>query len=242
MSNTNDLLDLAIKAHGGMETWNKWQRLSTRLSIEGATWKLKQQDGIINEANYQISLHYQWASFLQFKIPEHKSIFEQGRVAIETQQRKVVEELKNPRSSFAGHTIETPWNELQLIYFASYAMWTYFTAPFNFTLPGFTVKELDPWTERQETWRRLEVTFPPFIETHSTKQVFYYSAEGMLKRHDYWPDVLGGVPAVQYASDYKTFDGIRMPTRRTIYSLNKDNTYQPEPVLVSIDMLDARFT
>ena len=241
MSYNNNLLDLAIAAHGGMDTWNKYQTLSTRLSIGGETWKIKKQDGIINNAQYQVSLHYQWASFLEFKTPAFKTIFEQGRVAIETQQREIVEELTNPRSSFANHTIETPWNEMQLIYFASYAMWTYFTAPFNLTLPGCIVKEVKPWIERQETWRRLEVIFPGFIETHSTRQVFYYSEEGLLKRHDYWPDVLGGVPAVQYAWDYKTFDGIRMPTRRKVYPLNSDNSHQPEPVFVSIDMVDASF-
>ena len=60
----------------------------------------------------------------------------------------VIEALEQPRASFAGHTLETPWTTLQLAYFVGTAMWTYLTQPFTFALPGFKTTELDPWQEK----------------------------------------------------------------------------------------------
>jgi hypothetical protein len=41
-------------------------------------------------------------------------------------------------------------------YFAGYAMWTYLTAPFSFTMPGFNTEELARWgkTARRGGGRR----------------------------------------------------------------------------------------
>ena len=40
------------------------------------------------------------------------------------------------RASFDGHTLETPWDELQLAFFAGCAMWTYLNAPFVLAWDG----------------------------------------------------------------------------------------------------------
>jgi len=89
--------------------------------------------------------------------------------------------------------------------------------------------------------RRLEVIFPDHIATHSKRQIFYYNELGPLARHDYWPDVLAGTPAVQIATEYQSFSGIKMATKRRIYPLNPDNSYLTDPLLVSIDILAANF-
>jgi hypothetical protein len=145
--------------------------------------------------------------------------------------------LLNPRESFAGHTTETPWTRLQLAYFAGYAMWTYFNAPFNFANAGYAVKELDPWEENGEVFRRLEVTFPKEVATHSPIQTFYIDKDGLIKRHDYNVDVAGGATAAHYLSDYIEVQGIKIATKRKVYVRLEDNTpLFPEPLLVSINL------
>src|ERR1700730_5105292 len=94
-------------------------------------------------------------------------------------------------------------------------MWNYLTTPFLLSRPGFELKELAPHLEDRETWRVLQVTFPPDIPTHCTVQKFYFSAEGMLKRIDYVTDVLGGV-AAHYCYDPKTFGDPVFPPRRPV--------------------------
>ncbi|MES1156428.1 MAG: hypothetical protein ABUL73_01500 [Alphaproteobacteria bacterium] len=58
-----------------------------------------------------------------------------------------------------------------------------------------------------------------------------------MRRHDYTVDILGGATAQNYVSDYRTFQGIRMPTKR------RDEAKQkvPEPLLVSLDFGDLVF-
>jgi hypothetical protein len=53
---------------------------------------------------------------------DRRSRFEPHRVALEDANGKVIEELVQPRSSFQGHTLETPWSDLQLAYFVGTAM------------------------------------------------------------------------------------------------------------------------
>ena len=48
---------------------------------------------------------------------------------IETLDGKPIKDRSNPRAAFDGHTVETPWDALNLAYFCGYAMWNYLNAP-----------------------------------------------------------------------------------------------------------------
>jgi hypothetical protein len=171
-----------------------------------------------------------------------KAFFNGLDVSIIKESGQLVEQLKNARASFAGHELLTPWTPLQLVYFVSYATWNYMNTPFMFAKPGFHFLEMDPWEENGEKWRRLQVIFPDYIPTHSTRQVFYFSEEGLLKRHDYWPEVLGNNSAVHYYSDYKEFNGVKAPTTHRIYPLNdEDNSAIKDILLVSLDIFDLQY-
>lgn len=241
MNNGEELLALVIKAHGGMNRWNELKEVDIHVQVGGFTWVYKGQPDLLNDIHYRALLHEQYGNYYPFVNDDNRSIFESGRVAIETTGGELIEELLDPRASFSAHTRESKWSKLQLIYFASYAMWTYLTFPFNFTLPGILLEEIAPWEESGETWRRLEVTFPDGLETHSKKQTFYYGEDGLLRRHDYNAVVLGGVPAAHYVYDYQDFSGIKLPTKRRVYSRTEENGYLPEPVFITIDILDVNF-
>jgi hypothetical protein len=75
--------------------------------------------------------------------------------------------------------------------------------------PGFRTEEIEPWMESDESWRRLKVTFPDDIASHTREQVTYFGPDGLMRRHDYSVDVLGGA----------------------------NNERVPEPVLISIDVI-----
>ncbi|SDL93731.1 hypothetical protein SAMN05421823_10981 [Catalinimonas alkaloidigena] len=236
------LLDSVIAAYGGIDTWNKYQTLQAHVRIGGVTWGLKGHENALQDVVFTGALHEQNSSWTHVFEPNTRSVFEPGRVALLNERGDVLEELRNPRDSFKGHTLATPWTKLQLVYFSSYATWNYLTAPFHLLQPGFQLTELDPWEENGETFRRLEARYPDTFATHSRRQVYYFDAQGLIRRHDYWPEVLGGSSATQIIEDYQTFAGIKTGTKRRIYILNDaDNHYQPEPVLVSIDVLDLRF-
>lgn len=238
----NELLQFTIDAHGGLDTWRKYEEASARLNVGGITWGLKQQAGVMDDIQVRTSTKTQFASHAPFINKDWRTSFEANRVAIVNSENEVIEELLNPRNSFAGHNLESPWTSLQLAYFTGYAMWTYFNAPFVFSEPGYTVKELDTWEEDGGTFRRLQVDFPEDIASHSARQVFYIDKNGLIKRHDYDVDVLGGSGAAHYLTNHIDVQGIQVPTKRLVYVRQADNSpLKPEPLLVSIDLSEIKF-
>jgi hypothetical protein len=183
--NSLSLDKLAIDAHGGLDRWRRFKTVSARLLNGGALWPLKHQQGVLDDLRVRVDLRNEWASHWPFTAPNLRTSFQPHRVAIETTEGQPVEELLQPRDSFKGHSVDTPWTRLQLAYFVGCAMWTYLNTPFLFALDGVKTEEIEPWRENGETWRRLRGTFPPNIASHSTIQTFYFDAEGLLKRHDY---------------------------------------------------------
>jgi hypothetical protein len=186
------LANEVIERYDGLDRWNRLGTLSARLRVGGVLWPLKQQQGVIDDAWVRVNLREQKASHFPFTAPNLRTSFQPHRVAVEDAQGNVVSELLQPRRSFDGHVLDTPWTQLQLAYFAGYAMWTYLNVPFLFARNGVQTEELTPWQENGETWRRLQVTFPSDIATHSAIQTFYYDENRLLKRHDYDVDIVGG--------------------------------------------------
>ena len=101
---------------------------------------------------------------------------------------------------------------------------------------GFETEEISPIQSDAETWRRLEITFPENVRSHSRTQISCFGPDGLLRRHDYTVDILGGAKALNYAYDYRSVDGIVFPASRRVVAYEGD--YQPvkDRVLVAIDM------
>ncbi|WP_181448467.1 hypothetical protein [Paraburkholderia phytofirmans] len=109
------------------------------------------------------------------------------------------------------------------------------TIPFLYTLPGFKTEELPEWEEDGQVWRRLKVTFPESIVIHSREQISYFGEDGLLRRHDYTVDVMGGASGANYASNYRDIGGIIVPTERRVYAYDDSGQKVDNPLLVSID-------
>jgi len=236
------LVKTVLDAHGGLEHWKTFSSLSARLAQGGALWSLKGKAGVLDDTTVTIDLRSERASHHPFGSQGRKSSFTPQKVALLTPRDELIEELPQPRASFSGHTLETPWTDLQLAYFAGCAMWTYLTMPFLLASPGVVSKEIEPWSENGETWRRLEITFPDTIATHSTRQTLYVGEDGLLRRHDYNVEIAGDTPGAHYVSDYVEVQGLKFPTKRRIFPRGPDGQSMPEPLVVSIDLSDINLT
>lgn len=137
---------------------------------------------------------------------------------------------------FVHHTLETPWSEAQLAYFAGTAMWTYLNVPFVLDWKGVETQEAGSWIENGETWHRLTVHFPPSIPTHCSVQTLYADDQGLLRRHDYDLEIAGNTPAAHYIMGYVEVGGLWFPTRRRIFARQPDGTPLVHPVVVAIDI------
>jgi len=155
------LKELAIEAHGGLQRWQQFEQVSADLLQGGVLWPLKGPPRTLERTRVAVGLWKEWASHAPFGAGGRRSRFEPGRVALEAEDGAVLEERLAPRASFAGHTLQTPWTQLQLACFAGCAMWTYLNMPFVLAWPGVETEELEPWPTDGGDWRRLAVRFPP---------------------------------------------------------------------------------
>jgi len=238
----NDLLAFAIDAHGGMDRWDTFRRLRAELSIDGAIWHVKQVPGLLKNKVVELDTHVQRISISPFGASGERSVFVHDRLGFESAEGNEIEGGAATAASFIGHTRETPWQPLHAAYFASEALWTYLTSPFLYTYPGFNTREIDPWQENGETWRRLEVTFPDDIASHTRTQVTHFGPDGLMRRHDYTVDILGGATGANYPGDYREVQGLRMPMSRRIHAYDEAGQSVPDPLLVSIDVTRLTFS
>lgn len=237
----NDLFKFMIDKQGGLKRWKTFHTATAHMHVGGNLWKRKGHEGIIEEVDVVINLLEQKLSHIPND--EWHTSYSPQRVAIETANGNLFEELYNPRASFKGHVWDTIWSNLQLAYFTGYATWNYFNTPFLFATPGFEVTEIEPWEENNETWRRLKVKWPENIHTHTAEQVLYVDVEGFIRRLDYKVEIAGNNAAVHYLSNYKDIAGIKMATKRMVYPMGENNKPQPDaPVIVSIDWSDIKFS
>lgn len=236
------LLDAALAAHGGLERWRRFASMEATVVSGGLLWEIKGQPQDPVPRRMSVALHREWASVRPFGAADQKTDFTPERVAIEKLDGRVVAERSNPRESFAGHGLTTPWDPLQRAYFNGYALWTYLTTPFLLTLPGFTVAELDPIEDNGERWSGLRAHFPDRFPSHSSLQEFYFDSDFLLRRHDYRVDVAGGFSAIQYVYDMVEADGIKLPSKRRAYRCDADGRLISDQLMVSIDISDVRLT
>ena len=230
------LLDKVIEAHGGWRSWQAVSKLTVRADVGGELWLSKGKGGIIDDVCIEIDTRRQHVEYFPFGTPGRRSVWEPDRTVFATDQGGVIEIRENPRTSFAGHVHESPWDDHHLIYFSGYAIWTYLTAPFLLKLPGFETQEVEPWNENGNEWRGLKAIFPDTIASHSKEQNFYFDETGILRRHDYRVDVSGGFPGANYASDPKEFSGFIVPTKRRVFGRNPNKRPVKNRVEVAIDI------
>jgi hypothetical protein len=132
------------------------------------------------------------------------------------------------------------WDHLDLLYFGASSLWTYMATPFILGDTGFDVSAGDDWAERGEVWRRLAVTFPTRVQTHSRQQVFYVGENGLIRRHDYTAEEFGGwATSAHYWSDHHTFDRMIVPRKRRVLFRRADGRSRSHPLLVWLNVREV---
>jgi len=233
----NDLLKKAVDAHGGLQRWNQIRTVVVPASITGAIWFVKSQGDYLKNVVMHVDTRRERMLTL-FPGQDKRFIFEPERLVMEKTNGTVIRTRDDPERSFEGQERETPWDDLQVAYFQGEALWTYLNTPFLYTQHGFETEEIASIEVQGETWRRLQVTFPDYIKSHTHKQISCFGPDGLLRRHDYTVDILGGATGLNYASEYREVGGIIFPTKRRIYAYEGDYQLVPEPLLVKIDIGD----
>lgn len=230
------LLASAIEAHGGAARWAAVGELVLHASSGGWAPTLKGKRRALARYRAHISTTEPRTLLTPYPRPGRRGVFERDAVRIESDDGQVLERRSDPRSCFRGRRLLW-WDHLDFLYFAGYALWGYACAPFVFAQPGFETREIEPWEQEGERWRRLAVTFPADVPAHCREQVFHFDWSGRLRRNDYTAEVFGPwAKAAHICHDHREYGGLVFPTRRRVYPRSRSGRPRSAPTLVRIDV------
>src|ERR1700687_2768883 len=98
----NELLELAVAAHGGLDRWHSYRSVSLELSVGGVLWELKGQGGLFANATYDADNPTLRATLGRFGAPDRRVQFTPDRLVLETDTGKMIESRDGPRAALAG--------------------------------------------------------------------------------------------------------------------------------------------
>lgn len=235
----SELLDEVVVAHGGYERWRAVTAITAHGTFGGLLRSRFPGNRMAN-VTVRVLLAEQHAAFDHFPQAGQRAVFDRGDVRIETYDGALVDSRRDARAAFAGLSglrRNLRWDALDATYFSGYAWWNYLAAPILLTHEGVTVTERDAWPEAGDQWRRLEVSFPPGIHTHSPRQTFYVDAAGLIRRHDYTAQpVSRWAHAAHYCSAHQRIGGLVFPARRRVRPRGPAGRSLRHPILVALDI------
>jgi len=232
------LLDEALEAHGGRERWAAASRISARIRAGGLLVRTRFPGAGRSEYRIEAEVGAPRAIAAPFPGPGRRGVFDHGEVRIETDAGEPIESRAGPRSRFfgrAGLRRNLRWDALDATYFAGYALWNYLNTPYLLARDDVLTREAGTWEAGGERWRRLVARFPPGLDTHCPEQVFYFDQRGLLRRHDYVAEVVGGwARAAHLCAAHVEAGGLVFPGRRRVRPRGPGERALAAPTLVSL--------
>jgi hypothetical protein len=229
-------LDEVIVRHGGLDRWRALDRIEAELSSGGLAFASRGQARALIERHVTVHPHARRVVLEPFPRQGICGEWTPDRVRIMDEDGQTVAERRHPRQAFASLLRQFRWDDLDMLYFAGYALWNYLSFPFLLADPGVDVQEQIPSSPRHDSWRRLNAIFADGYPTHSARQSFLFDEHGLLRHHDYVADVIGrwaSAANVPLASE--EVGGLRFYTRRRVYPRIKQGLVLPFPTLVWIE-------
>jgi hypothetical protein len=225
------LLSEVLDAHGGAGRWAQAQTVSAHVQVRGLlpTWKFPGRPLEDYHYHQKVDIHGLGNVMSGFPTPELTCTFSHDEVRVES-DGNVIERRAQARRGFQGlgalRRIRQ-WDVIDSAYFVGYAMSNYMSHPYRLTQPGFHVRRGEDWRGDNEIWRRLEVEYPPGFDSHCHRETFYIDDHGLIRRHDYLPDVFAEarvfarllpipLKAAHFTCRHREVDGLIFPTFRRV--------------------------
>lgn len=234
------LLNEIFEAHGGPHLWHSVHSITLRLQFHGLAFALKFTKRGLIERNVQVYIHQCKVVFNDYPTIGFTGVFENDSVYIKDSEGSKTKIRTNCRNSFSYLQKTFYWNDLDLLYFAGYALWNYINLPFLLGYEGVTINSFAEWNENGETLYKLTAEFGDSIPTHCKQQSFYFNKDLLLVRHDYNPEIFSPhAKAAHYSWDHNNVDGIKIPFKRKVVPRMNDSKTKPWPKLVWIHITSA---
>jgi len=240
MPTGNAVVDRAIEAHGGESTWRAVQTIATNWTFHGAMFKLRLRESQLKGLSARISTKTQRVEVSPFASGDATGIYTPARVEL-TRGNGTASSLDNPRSAFSNLRTLAWWTDLEMLYFAGYVLWNYAQLPFLLLWQGLRLEDAGTTVKDGETWNKVAVTFPRAVATHSPQQMFYFGPDGLLRRHDYYVEILNRFArGARYIHATQRVGGLVLPSRIEIKLGLTGEAFAPFPSLGFVDFDNTR--
>ena len=93
----NDLLNVAMKAHGGLERWKQVRNMQAKVTLNGTLWRIKGRPDGLSGVVMRLNTKEADLTITPFPKPGTAGHFTPSRVWIEDANGTVVSELKDPQ-------------------------------------------------------------------------------------------------------------------------------------------------
>jgi hypothetical protein len=212
-----EVLERSIERHGG---WSTWQRLRSvtlgpRL-LRGLLPTLKGNARTFPlPPRIVVRPREVEAEFVDYPTPGCRGLFARGDVRLMDPHGATTAHATAHRDTFRGSSKYRRWSPLDALYFFGYALTHYHSLPFSLgegqclehRRARLGKEVLDGWV----------VQLPPSLHTHCERQVFYFDATGLLRRHDYVAEIVGAwARGAHFWEDYVEVEGLLVAKRRHV--------------------------
>src|SRR2546429_899011 len=102
------LLDLAVRAHGGLDAWRSIKSIELKASLNGELLRIKGHPEGIIDVLIHIEAREPALTITPFGRPDFAGHFLPDRVWLEGNGSGKEQVLRNPRRSFEGHSTRLP--------------------------------------------------------------------------------------------------------------------------------------
>ena len=224
----------AVSAYGGEKLWSGARFLEAEFSAWGLAFTFKRRP-VFNRAKISMDTSRPYSRITPIgKNPAVSGVLDGFDVALEGPDGHIITKRENARSYFSGARRSLYWDDLDMAYFANYAMWNYLT------LPALLMNDAVIWKETAPG--RLTGKFPTEIPTHSTTQQFRFDREtGLLRQHNYTAEVISGLArAAHVVLAHSQKRGLRYTSHRRVTPRALRGSALPGPTLIEIVIHDCQ--
>src|SRR4051794_14247870 len=95
----DELLDIAVAAHGGLDRWNQVKSITVDASITGALFHAKSQADALKNVHLEVDTTREQLT-IDFAGQDKRSVFEPNRVVLQRRDGTLTGARDDPNSSF----------------------------------------------------------------------------------------------------------------------------------------------
>jgi hypothetical protein len=236
------LLDNALKACGGLERWNRFDRFEAHVSIGGSYLASKVDATNLKEIVVSGNTRFQAAEVVGMLDHSGRGLCRANWVGIENHSGLIAAQQSVTPEDFAGLGSRAHWTELDVVYYCGISIWNFINCPFLLAESGFKIGEIAPLDADGEVWRRLHVTFPDRIATEACEQILYFDFRNRHRRTDYLCSALTANTVAHFLGAHQDFSEIVIPTLRRSRFVDRDGFISQEGVPFDIEIFDLIFS